>query len=95
MVRSGISLEVKKDLLIDAGPDNGRATTLTALRKIHKILDNHVVTYAGFFYDNFLFMYATATAHTVLGKAEYLQHDEIPVMKWPPRISDMNLIKHL
>lgn len=47
-------LESKKDLVIGAGPDNGRARTLTAVRYIKEILLDYVVPYTSFNGDKLL-----------------------------------------
>lgn len=95
MVWAGISLEAKTDIVFVVGPDRHNAGGLTAHRYIEEILAEHVVPFAGFIGDNFLFMQDNARPHTARITMDYLRSVNIPVMDWPARSPDLNPIEHI
>ncbi|CAG4973881.1 unnamed protein product [Colias eurytheme] len=94
-VSRGISMNAKTELVfIETG---GRVGGLTANRYIEEILGVHVVPYAGFIGENFIFilMHDNARPHTAGSVVQYLQEVEIAAMDWPARSPDLNPIEHL
>lgn len=93
MVWAGISMEAKTELVfVETG---GRSGGLTANRYIEEILVHHVVPYAGFIGENFVFMHDNARPHTAASVRQYLEEVEIAAMDWPARSPDLNPIEHL
>lgn len=96
MVWGGISLEAKTALVFLVGANsNPGAGGLTSERYINEVLEEHVVPYAGYVGENFLFMHDNARPHTAAIVQQYLQEVGIPVMEWPARSPDMNPIEHM
>lgn len=89
MVWGGISLEARTELVIIQG---GR---LTADRYITDILEPHVIPYAPFIGQEFLFMHDNARPHVARVVQDYLQDVEIATLPWPARSPDLNPIEHL
>jgi hypothetical protein len=89
MVRAGIFFYGHTELIfIEHG-------TLTADRYIRQCLETHVVPYAPFVGENFLFMHDNARPHTARIVTNYLDTVEIPRLEWPARSPDMNPIEHV
>ena len=62
---------------------------------ITEILQPHVVPFAPFIGNDFLFMHDNARPHVARVVQEYLEEVEISVMDWPARSPDLNPIEHL
>lgn len=89
MVWAGISYDARTELVfIDRG-------TLTAQRYIEEILEEHVVVFAQFIGNEFVFMHDNARPHTARIVAQYLEEVGINVMRWPARSPDINPIEHV
>lgn len=89
MVWAGISFMGHTELV---PVENG---SLTAHRYIEEILDPHVVPYAPFIGENFIFMQDNARPHAANCVSEYLNLVGIETMNWPARSPDMNPIEHV
>lgn len=89
MVWGGICLGARTELVI---VDGG---ALTAQRYITDILEPHVVPFAPFLGDNFIFMHDNARPHTANIVRNYLNDVGITQMDWPARSPDMNPIEHV
>ena len=87
MVWGGINLEAKTELIF--------IERLTADQYITEILQPHVVPFAPFIGNDFLFMHDNAKPHVARVAQEYLEEVEISVMDWPARSPDLNPIEHL
>lgn len=89
MVWGGISLQAHTELvIIDGG-------SLTSDRYITEILEPHVVPFAPFIGEQFIFMQDNARSHTARIVREYLDEVNIPLMNWPARSPDLNPIEHV
>jgi transposase len=89
MVWGGISWEARTELVfIETG-------TLTAHRYIEKVQQDHVVSFAQFAGDGFIFMHDNARPHTARIVTNYLHDVRIDTMNWPARSPDLNPIEHL
>jgi transposase len=89
MVWGGISWEARTELVfIERG-------TLTAHRYIEEVLQDHVVGFAQFAGDGFIFMHDNARPHTARIVTDYLHDVGIDTMNWPARSPDLNPIEHL
>jgi hypothetical protein len=62
---------------------------------IRQCLEAHVVPYAPFVGENFLFMHDNARPHIARIVTTYLDTVEIPPLEWPARSPDMNPIEHV
>lgn len=91
-VWGGISADGKTELAFVSGP---RLPSLNGSRYIEECLEPHVVPYAHFIGEEFIFMHDNARAHTAGIVNEYLSEVGITVMGWPARSPDMNPIEHL
>lgn len=89
MVWGGISLGARTELVFI---ENG---SLTALRYISEILEPHVMPFAPFIGDDFVFMHDNARPHTARVVRDYLNAVAITQMNWPARSPDMNPIEHV
>lgn len=87
MVWGSISLEAKTELVF--------VERLTSDRYITEILQEHVVPFAPFIGENFIFMQDNARPHTARIVTEYLAETGITVMNWKARSPDLNPIEHL
>ena len=89
MVWAGISFYGRTELVvIERG-------SMTADRYIRECLEDHVVPYAPFVGDQFLFMHDNARPHVAQVVTQYLENVEIPRLDWPARSPDLNPIEHL
>lgn len=92
MFWGGISLQAKTELVyVPPGNPGG----LNAHRYITEILDDHVVPYAGFIGNAFLFMHDNARPHTAEIVQNYLNEVGVRVLPWPAKSPDMNPIEHM
>ena len=89
MVWGGISMEARTELVFI---ENG---SLNAHRYINEILINHVVPFAPFIGDEFVFMHDNAHPHAARCVSEYLDTLGIIRLDWPARSPDLNPIEHL
>lgn len=88
MVWGGICLGGRTELVII---ENG---SLTAQRYVTDILEPHVMPFAPFIGDDFIFMHDNARPHTAHIVNRYLFEVGITKMNWPARSPDMNPIEH-
>lgn len=89
MVWGGICVGARTDLVvIDGG-------SLTAHRYITDVLEPHVMPFAPFIGENFIFMHDNARPHTARIVKDYLNEVGIDQMEWPSRSPDMNPIEHV
>lgn len=89
MVWAGITLDSRTELVIVG---NG---SLTAVRYIQEILEEHVLPHALFIGDTFTLMQDNARPHTARCVDEYLSEVGIARMDWPARSPDLNPIEHV
>lgn len=89
MFWGGICFEGRTDLV----PIRGRS--MNADFYVENILEEHVMPFAPFVGDNFIFMQDNARPHVARQVMDYLQFVNIEAMGWPPRSPDMNPIEHL
>lgn len=89
MVWGGICLGVRTELVVI---ENG---SLNAFRYLTEILEQHVMPFAPFVGDGFIFMHDNARPHTARVVRDYLQEVGITQMQWPARSPDMNPIEHV
>lgn len=89
MVWGGISLTARTDLVV---VDNG---AMNADRYIRNILEEHVVPFAPYIGENFIFMDDNARPHRARIVQEYLEEVEVSRMEWPARSPDLNPIEQV
>ena len=80
MVWGGISLTARTDLVVI---DNG---AMNADRYIRNILEEHVVPFAPYIGENFIFMDDNARPHRARIVQEYLEEVEVSRMEWPAKV---------
>lgn len=88
MVWGGICLGARTELVLI---ENG---SLTAHRYVTEVLEPHVMPFAPFIGQNFIFMHDNARPHTASIVNSYLREVGINQMDWPARSPDMNPIEH-
>lgn len=93
MMWAGISFDGKTELVFV--PGGGRGGGLTSDRYITDILQDHVLSYAGYIGDDFLLMHDNARCHTARATTEYLEEVGIATMDWPALSPDLNPIEHM
>ncbi|KAJ8737451.1 hypothetical protein PYW08_000046 [Mythimna loreyi] len=91
-VWGGISADGKTELAFVSGP---RLPALNCHRYVEECLEPHVMPYAHFIGNGFIFMHDNARAHTAGVVRDYLNEVDISIMEWPARSPDMNPIEHL
>jgi hypothetical protein len=89
MVWGGISWDARTELVV---VNNGR---LNAHRYMTSVLEPHVVPYAPYIGENFLFMHDNARPHVAQVVTRYLHDVGINTVDWPARSPDLNPIEHL
>jgi hypothetical protein len=89
MIWAGIFLEAHTDLVF---VENG---AMTAHRYILEYVESHVVPYAPFIGENFLFMDDNAHPHMVRIVVRYLEQVGIRLLPWPLNCPDLNPIEHV
>ncbi|KAH0814199.1 hypothetical protein GEV33_008592 [Tenebrio molitor] len=89
MIWAGISLEAHTDLMF---VENG---AMTALRYILECVESHVVPYAPFIGEHFLFMDDNARPHMARIVVRYLEQVGIRLLPWPGNSPDLNPIEHV
>lgn len=89
MVWGGISREAHTELVIF---DRG---SIDAQRYIEQVLSQHVVVFAGFVGENFIFMHDNARPHTARVVQNYLNEVGITIMDWPAHSPDLNPLEHV
>lgn len=62
---------------------------------LENIIQDHVMPFAPFIGDHFIFMQDNARPHIARPVLDYLHEINIQVMDWPPRSPDLNPIEHL
>jgi hypothetical protein len=77
MVWGGISWKARTELVFI------ERSTLTAHRYIEEVLQDHVVGFAQFAGDGFIFMHDNARPHTAQIVTDYLHDVGIDTMNWP------------
>lgn len=89
MVWGGISLTARTELVpISTG-------TMTAIRYIDECLEPHVMPFAPFIGNEFMFMHDNARPHVANVVKEYLDAVDVSVMRWPACSPDLNPIEHM
>jgi hypothetical protein len=89
MIWAGISLEAHIDLVF---VENG---AMTVHRYILECVESHVVPYAPFIAENFLFMDDNARPHMAKIVVRYLEQVGIRLLPWPAHNPDLNPIEHV
>jgi hypothetical protein len=89
MIWAGITSPAKTELVHING---GR---LTAHRYITEVLELHVVPFAPYIGDNFIYMQDSARPHIAGIVNQYFDQVGIVRMNWPARSPDLNPIEHL
>jgi hypothetical protein len=89
MVWTGITSQAKTELV----HINGRQ--LTAHRYITEVLEPHVVPFAPYIGDNFIYMQDNARPHIAGIVHQYFDQVGIVRMNWPARNPDLISIEHL
>jgi hypothetical protein len=89
MIWTGISLEAHTDLVF---VENG---AMTAHRYILECVESHVVPYAPFIGENFLFMDDNARPHMTRIVVRYLEQVGIRLLPWSANSPDLNPIEHV
>jgi hypothetical protein len=69
--------------------------SITAVSYIANILEPHVMPFAPFRGNDFLFMHDNAKPHSARIVQQYLAEVGITTMQWPARSPDLNPIEHL
>lgn len=72
-----------------------RPRSMNADFYLENIIVEHVMPFAFFVGDNFLFMQDNARPHVARQVLDYLHQVDIPYMEWPPKSPDLNPIEHL
>jgi hypothetical protein len=88
MIWAGISLEAHTDLVF---VENG---AMTVHRYILERVESHVVPYAPFIGENFLFMDDNARPYMARIVVRYLEQVGIRLLPWPVNSPDLNPIEH-
>jgi hypothetical protein len=89
MIWAGISLEAHTDLVF---VENGAMTTH---RYILECVESHVVPYAPFIGENFIFMDDNARPRMTRIVVRYLEEVGIRLLPWPANSPDLNPIEHV
>jgi len=89
MFWGGISLTARTDLVVI---NNG---SLTADRYIREILQDHVIPFAPYIGENFLFQHDNARPHVAQIVQNYLNEVGIDTMEWPANSPDLNPIENV
>lgn len=89
MFWGGISLTARTELVFI------RRGSLTAVRYITDILEDHVMPFAGYIGEHFQLMQDNARPHVARIVTQYLEEVGIQVMQWPARSPDLNPIEHI
>lgn len=88
MVWAGVSMEAHTLCVVPRD-------SLTAERYIKEILQDHVVLYAPYIKENFLFMHDNVHPHVAQTAHQYLLGVNVPVMDWPALSPGLNPIEHV
>lgn len=72
-----------------------RKRSMNAHFYVENILEEHVIPFAPFVRDTFIFMQDNARPHVAREVLDYLRFVNIPIMDWPPKSPDMNPKGHL
>lgn len=89
MVWGGICYDARTELVVfDRGSVNAR-------RYVEQVLEPHVVPFAPFIGDHFVFMHDNAPAHTARIVTDYLDAVNIQRLPWPASSCDLNPIEHV
>lgn len=89
MFWGGISFDARTELV----PIHPRS--MNAEFYLENIIQDHVMPFAPFIGNHFIFMQDNARPHIARPVLDYLNEINIQVMDWPPRSPDMNPIEHL
>jgi transposase len=89
MIWADISLEAHTDLVF---VENG---AMAVHRYILECVESHVVPYASFIGENFLFMDDNARPHMARIVVRYLEQVGIRLLPWPANSPDLNPIEHV
>jgi hypothetical protein len=89
MVWGGITLEARTELVVIP------RGSITAVSYIANILEPHVMPFAPFRGNDFLFMHDNAKPHSARIVQQNLAEVGITTMQWPARSPDLNPIEHL
>jgi hypothetical protein len=87
LVWGGISLEARTELVVKAG------RALYAHGYVTTIVEPHVIPFAPFIGDQFVFMHDNARPHIAGIVRDYLEETNITTMVWPARSPDLNPIE--
>ena len=89
MVWGGISNEARTELEVF------HRVRLTGASYVERVIEPHVMPFAGYIGENFQFMQDNAKPHTARLVQEYLHEVGITTMNWPARSPDLNPIEDL
>jgi transposase len=89
LVCGGILLEARTELVVIPG------RALNAHGYVTTIVEPHVIPFAPFIGDQFVFMHDIARPHIAGIVRDYLEETNITTIVWPARSPDLNPIEHV